>query len=294
MNDTLVLEARGLGYDYYNHKIFQLLSDLESFYNFLSYNCSNKCNGLLLTNILSIDSSIYSSMEGSIESIRTLVYIGRLNDAFTLVRKYYDATLTDTYKSILIKDEESTIFKNNIDIKNVWSKSIVRAWTYSNKHLYDLPSGKRNNPNKDIRTRKDVLNSLEQFDLDLYRIIDKIKNPSKKKTCNDNVHYNSWENFVLNQNDQYDGEHLKLKALDDLYENIQISLCFHFSYICILHPEYIASSDYLDALGSGITPEENSQYWVAPIVQNIFESYIKPYSKDLSDYLININTMNLK
>lgn len=142
MERKLILEARGLGFEYYNHKIFEMLSDLESFYDFLSESSVGFATGMFVTNKLSIDSSIYSSIQGSMESIKTLVYIGRLNDAFTLARKYYDAVTSDIYKSILMKDEESEFLINNIDIKDLWNKSVVHAWTYAQEHLYDLPKKK--------------------------------------------------------------------------------------------------------------------------------------------------------
>jgi hypothetical protein len=160
VEDKLVIEARGLGLDYYNHKIFQFLSDLESFYEFLSNSCFDKCNGLLLTGKLSIDSSIYSSIQGSMESIKTLVYMGRLNDAFTLVRKYYDAVISDIYKSILMKEEESAFCVNDIEIKDSWDKSIVRAWTYAQEHLYDLP--KKNSKSRTYNTVKDKIKSIDK------------------------------------------------------------------------------------------------------------------------------------
>ena len=99
MKDKMIINARGLGYDYYNHKIFAMLSDLESFYGFLSDSSFGNVDGLFLTQKISYQNKIYASMQGSIESIKILVYIGRLNDAFALVRKYYDAVDTDIYQS---------------------------------------------------------------------------------------------------------------------------------------------------------------------------------------------------
>jgi hypothetical protein len=45
---------------------------------------------------------------------------------------------------------------------------------------------------------------------------------------------------------------------------------------------YLGSSDYTDALDCGLTPEEGSQYYVAPVVQNIFDSIIKNHRADLA------------
>ncbi len=290
MKDTFVLDARGLGYDYYNHRIFTLLSDLESFYELLSDNSLGHADGLLLTQKLSIVNKIYASMQGSIESIKILVYIGRLNDAFALARKYYDAVTTDIYQSILTKKEENSFLEDNKNLKDLWNNSVVRAWTYAQQHLYDSPS--RNNKGQ-VRTYEDINNALKGLNDNLFKIITDIKSKERKKICNDNMHYNSWDNFVLNVNESFDNK-IKIKALDDLFENLQIALCYHFAYIYILHPEYYSSSDYIEALEMGVVPETDSQYWVAPIVQVIFDKYIKTYNQELSEFILTYKNMKFE
>jgi hypothetical protein len=41
------------------------------------------------------------------------------------------------------------------------------------------------------------------------------------------------------------------------------------------------ASDYIDYLDLGLTPEEGSQYLVAPFIQNIFDTEIKTKRIDL-------------
>lgn len=285
METELKIRARGFGAEYYNHKIFDLLSDLESFYEFLSDQCVGYSNGYIITGTYSIDSSIYSAIQGSIESIRILVYIGRLNDAFALLRKYYDATTSGVYVSILIKEDENKIWETEESFKEIWDYSTARSWRLGKKHLYDLSNKK----NKDIKTYSDIIGALRELDSDLYKIFEKDKY-KKKDLCNDNVHYNSWDNFVLNDNYVFD-KNKKLEALNYLYDIVSSRFCFHFAYIYNLHPEYFSSNDYVDALENGIAPEIDSQYWVASIVQDVFDKYIKVYDKELSDYILNSKLM---
>ncbi len=47
-------------------------------------------------------------------------------------------------------------------------------------------------------------------------------------------------------------------------------------------------SDYVDSLDCGITPEEGSQYWVAPFVQNIFDLVINKERPDIAAAISNI------
>jgi hypothetical protein len=96
----------------------------------------------------------------------------------------------------------------------------------------------------------------------------------------------------LNTNETKDSS--KEIALNDLFSNIQIALCIHFSYIYFLHSKYFSASNYIDALENSLEPEPNSQYWVAPIVQEIFNKYIKMYNLDLKDYILNLKLMELE
>ena len=43
------------------------------------------------------------------------------------------------------------------------------------------------------------------------------------------------------------------------------------------------SSDYSDNIDLGIPPEEDSQYNVAPFIQNAFNKYVKVYRIDIAN-----------
>ena len=49
-----------------------------------------------------------------------------------------------------------------------------------------------------------------------------------------------------------------------------------------LNDHYMMSSDHLDALECNMQPEENSQYWVAPFIQDIFHEVITPERPDIT------------
>ena len=68
----------------------------------------------------------------------------------------------------------------------------------------------------------------------------------------------------------------------------------HFSYTYIQHPEYYSSLDYVNDLDNGSEPIDGSQYWVALIVQEVFDKYIKTEYKDVADYLVKKELMELK
>lgn len=45
------------------------------------------------------------SIQGTLDSIKTLLKIARINYAFILVRKVFDDILTDIYLDIILKDK---------------------------------------------------------------------------------------------------------------------------------------------------------------------------------------------
>ena len=71
----------------------------------------------------------------------------------------------------------------------------------------------------------------------------------------------------------------------------QLSICLkdifslHFAYCISLNAPYIMASDYVDALDCGMTPDKDSQYWVAPFAQTIFDKDIKSRRPKLAAYL---------
>jgi hypothetical protein len=60
-----------------------------------------------------------------------------------------------------------------------------------------------------------------------------------------------------------------------------------------LNPHYMMSTDYIDALDLGMQPEEDSQYWVAPYVKDVFEKYIDTIRPDIAEFLKNHTMMEL-
>lgn len=283
MDDKLTIEARGLGAEYYNHKIFNFLEDSFDFYDFLTDSCCNMADGCLITGKFSVNSNIYSSMQGTIESIKILTYAGRLNDAFALVRKYEDAVYVDLYTNILVEKDEQKIISSEEDIKNIWDNSIVRKWTLQKKKLWKI---------SDLNT---IQAKIKKVDSTLGNLLEETEKESKnREQCNNNVHYNSWKNFAINDYCYLKRSGEGIRLLNELYGIILKIFVIHFSYTYIQKFPIFGSSDYVDCLELDIEPEKDSQYWVASIVQDVFDKYIKTEYKEVANYLINKGLMNLE
>jgi len=85
---------------------------------------------------------------------------------------------------------------------------------------------------------------------------------------------------MLNDNEVYIKN--RGKWLERFAEDARDIFVLHLGYIFFLNDHYMMSSDYLDALDCSVEPEENSQYWVAPFIQDIFNEVVTPRRPDIT------------
>ena len=78
--------------EYDNHDIFATLDKIVHFYFMLSQNTIGWVSTGIMSEI-SPDTYVFGSICGTVESIKQLSAGGRIADAFTLLRKYHDATI---------------------------------------------------------------------------------------------------------------------------------------------------------------------------------------------------------
>jgi len=76
--------------------------------------------------ILNIDTYTYSSIQGTIESTNATLKIGRINDAFSLLRKYYDSIVINVYSNLYLKDKFSLV----VEKINHWLKGRAKLPEY--------------------------------------------------------------------------------------------------------------------------------------------------------------------
>ena len=57
--------------------------------------------------ITNIDTYVYSSIQGTLESIHDLLLKGRINDSYALLRKYYDSSIINVYSNLYLSDHVS-------------------------------------------------------------------------------------------------------------------------------------------------------------------------------------------
>lgn len=90
--------------EYKEHPVFPEIKYMMDFYDSLSYTCGSFIPSGTLC-IGNYASDIFWALEGTLDSIQTLLKIGRINDALVLVRKLFDDVLTEIYINVVRKDK---------------------------------------------------------------------------------------------------------------------------------------------------------------------------------------------
>ena len=258
-----------LNKQYTEHKVFGQLTEFADFYKSLSESVMNWVTKGTRS-ILNLDTYVYSSMQGTLESIHDILLKGRINDSYSLLRKFYDSTIINIYSNPYLEDNFSldNFFVTQIDN---WTKGTDKLPEYRIMSQYIMNS----------RKLKAITALLQQDQT--YKNI--------RERCNDHTHYNYFHNLMLNDNQIYSPD--RIKALDNFSSDLEHIIIQHLAYIFTVHDHYMMSSDYVDCLEIGITPEENSQYWVAPFVQEMFDKLINTKRPDVAEEIRRNTSMQL-
>jgi len=255
---------------YVEHAVFEQLSKFAEFYKNLAFSIMPFVS-MGVRSIVNIDTYVFSSMQGTLESIGDILAKGRINDAYALLRKYYDVAIINIYTNLFLDD--------HFDVENFVVEKIEN-WRAGKEQL---PS---------IREMNNYIQKSEKV-ANIYKLLHKDKRYSElRDRCNDNTHYNFYSNVLLNNNQIHLENRISiLGRFNNDLENIFI---LHLSYLFYANGHYMMSSDYIDSLNVGETPEPNSQYIVAPFVQEIFNSVIKKSRMDLAMEIKSNTTMLLE
>ncbi|WP_218022336.1 hypothetical protein [Chryseotalea sanaruensis] len=209
--------------------------------------------------ILNLDTYVYSSMHGTIESIKNILSTGRINDAYALLRKYYDSTIINVYTNLYLEDNFS--IQNFVVTKiDNWLKGKEKIPEYRVMSQYIQNSQKLS-----------AIRSLLHVD-DQYKNI--------RERCNEHTHYNYYRTILLNDNEVYMSQE-RIEALKTFSADIEDIFIQHLSYIFYLKENYMMASDYIDSLDVGLKPDDASLYYVAPFIQEIFDVVIKKKRMDI-------------
>jgi hypothetical protein len=254
---------------YKGHLVFAELRQYEDFYEHISDSIFSFPT-LGTKAIANIDSYAFSSMRGTLDSMRIILEIGRINDAYALLRKFYDSAIINVYTNLYLQDNFSI---DNFIVEKIsnWMNNKEKLPKYGVMSDYLKASNKLN-----------PINTLLSAD-NRYQLI--------RNRCNDHMHYNSYSKLMLNDNDIYLKN--RLQWLDIFAEDIKNIFILHLAYVFYLKDHYMTSGDYIDFLDCGMEPPEDSQYWVAPFVQEIIDKVLLKERPDIYSVLKSNSAMQL-
>lgn len=259
-----------LGREYTGHSIFGQLKYYSEFYASLSLLISGWCS-MGIISLINIDNYTYSSIKETINSISEILSKGRINDAYVLLRKYYDSTIINVYTNLYLKE--------NINIDNFIVEKIEN-WIQGTDTIpeYRIISQYIRKSSR-LTSINDLLNKDDRYK--------KIRN-----RCNDNTHYNFYEYILLNDSQIYNPD--RVKWLNVFSKDIEALFIQHFAYIFFLNDHYLMSSNYMDCLEIGVQPEEGSEFWVASFIQEAFDKIIKIRRPDIAEEIRKNTFMQLR
>lgn len=250
---------------YTGHKVFAELEYFIQFYDQLSFSVPDTpIAGTDL--IINPDALIYPSIQGTLESVQHVLKNGRIGDAYALLRKYYDSVIINVYIQLYL-EENTSLEKFVVEKITNWIKGAEKLPDYRQMSQYIRASSR-------LSAVTDILNTDDRYK----KIRDR---------CNDSLHYNFFQNVLINDNQMHCQD--RPQWLDLFSEDMKAIFILHLGYIFFLHGHYMMSSDYIDALEVGMIPEKDSQYWVAPFIQQAFDEIITKDRPDIA-FLIKQNT----
>lgn len=267
---SIDLNAPNLSKKYTEHRVFDQLKDHINFYDMLSFtSMGNLTSGLI--GVINFNTNMFSSMKGTLDSIKLVLSNGRINDAYALLRKYYDSTIINIYTNLYI-EENCTLENYIVDKIQSWINGTEKIPHYRVISQYIKESER-------LKTITELITKNENYN-------------NIRNRCNDHIHYNYFHNVIYNDNQIYLKK--REKYLDIFFSDLVDLFIQHFSYLFYLLDHYMSSTDYVDYLDSDMTPPEGSQYCVATFIQEAFDKWVKPYRPDLAKAIKDNTFMELE
>lgn len=257
------------------HAVFDDLAYLKTFYEQLSMGVFQWCRSGVYT-IGNIDSYLYSSTAGTLDSIALVLGNARIADAYALLRRFQDSAVLNVYVDELSKEWEKSLSLDNFPLEGL---TTVEDWI---KGKTPIPEYRVMSQKIRKAPRLQPLNDLLYAD-DRYKEL--------RERCNSHTHFNFYKNVLANDNEIHFPQRIRL------FERIRLDIVdlalLHMSHVFFAMPHYLMSRDHIDCREMGMEPDEGSEYWVAPYLQEFFDRYFKTYRPDLAKLILESTAMQL-
>ena len=264
-----------LNKEYLEHSVFRQLTEYADFYRSLSDSTMSWISQGT-NSAINIDTYVFSSTQGTLESIHDILLKGRINDAYALLRKYYDVIIINLYSNLFLS-ENFSIDNFIVEKINNWVKGKEKIPTFEKMSKYIIKSNK-------VSEITQLIYSNGAFKGSSFEDL--------RQRCNEHTHYFYYHNLLSNDNEIYLQN--RLETLDSFSKDLKDIFILHLSYLFYQNDHYMVSSDYVDSLDCGLTPDEDSQYWVAPFIKDIFDKIIKVNRPDIAEAIKGKTAMKLE
>lgn len=242
-----------------------LLSDLIS--------CNGHC--IVLNSkekVFFMQTELLDSVVKTLSSTRVLFEHGHIGDVNVLIRKMRDDLFLYLY--FLEVSNRYSINKTSKHEQNAikWVENKI-----DNLYITDiLQFLMRNHQIKTAIIKHQLRDSWEGISQNLNRF----------------VHGNG--RSFTNLNYSYFNQETIEKLCKDILFKLEYIIAVFMVLLILIRPSLISSSDYMDALTVGIEPEDDSQYFVAPFIQEFINETIMKVNPELKNFLKESVYMNIE
>ena len=253
-----------------HHSFFHTIQELINYYDSLSFGIMTFVDSPVLE-LVNLDTYIIESLKSCLESIASIVEIGHINDAYALLRKYYDGFIINIFERIKIYELED-------------------SFEFMSKIIDDWVKGRQKLPSYKIML-KEVMSCSKIGDyINDHWLKEKLL--KIRKRCDDHVHSNIFSYMQLNNEVVSISNEEEILTL--LERDIDTIFCSHFLMLFSFAPHYMISSDYIDYLEFGMRPPEGSEYEIAPFIQSCFSEKIQNWNFTLASIFKEKCVMKIK
>lgn len=234
--------------------IYKNINEFIEFYDGLSLTVMNFIP-IGTRTLYHFDAYIYEAMKGTLESISVLIQNERINDAYALLRKFFDISLINVYVNLYLKREYSI---DNLVVDK------IQNWLSGKEKIPEYKEIRQYIATSELQHIQVLLAQFPYGDI--------------RERCKDHMHYNFFNNLMMNTK-VFDQD--KNNKLDLFLEDMRYVILLNLSYIFYLNPHYMTSSDVFDYLDCSLEIPVDMQYHVAPYIKNIFENLIDKEAKEI-------------
>ncbi len=210
-----------------------------------------------------------------------------------MLRKYHDAATINIYINLVLENNDKLKeLMEKIGEEDTRKDIKIFKGMFAVKKIKDWLHGKDKLPINWYAPMSEYVKKSQQLKSVTALIYKDDSYKDTRQRCNDHAHSNFFDNLMINNSSVY----LESRAdtLNMFHKDLVNIFILHLTYIFILNDHYMTSTEYMDCLEMGMTPEKSLQYEVDPCVQNIFTTVIAKERPDLAQLIIEHSSMHLK